>query len=56
MSGSASWKSGIVAFGSTALGPESQRFSHRPPVFSDTVESGGASERNPSWPRTAWQA
>ena len=29
---------------------------HSPPVFMESVASGGASDRKLSWPRTAWQA
>ena len=50
------WKFGIVAFGSIDFGSFSQRFTHSPPVLSGSVASGGASERNASCPRTAWQA
>ena len=56
MSASPSSKFGIVAFGSTAFGSDSQRFSQTPPVFREIVDSGGASAWNASCPRTAWQA
>ena len=48
-SGERTGSSGIVAFGSTAFGPFSQRRTHSPPVFTGRLSSGGASERNFSW-------